>query len=45
MPTLQRKITLSSYNYFVHVSSSELIFIIFSVSVHLKVCSEWYYKV
>lgn len=45
MSMLQRKITLSGYNYFVHVSSNELTFIIFSVSVYLKVCSEWYYKV
>lgn len=45
MSTLQRKITLSGYNYFVRVSSSELTFIIFSVSVHPKVRSEWYYKV
>lgn len=44
MSMLQRKITLSGYNYFVNVSSSELTSIMFSISVHLKICSEWYYK-
>lgn len=39
MSTLQRKKTLTGYNYFAHVTASELTFIISSVSVYLKVCS------